>query len=407
LRAYLAVARADDLDVVLRHIVEAARQLVNARYAALGVIAGGRLVRFLHTGMPGEVVAAIGHLPEGKGLLGLLVDYPQSLRLRDIAQHIASVGFPEHHPPMRSFLGVPIHVADRVFGNLYLTEKQDAAEFTADDEELAQALAAAAAVAIENATLLAESRRRQVWQAAMTDVTTALLAGEDPDQALRLLVRHARDTLHAVGAGVTVPTADEATWRVAVTEGVYGQWQDEPVPVQGSATGAAIAAEDLVVIADPLTDERTTETGAREGMGLIGETVAVPVRGEHGITGVLLASREPGEGGFDPLDREMICAIAAHAGLAAELAQVRRDNERLHLMEDRAEIAEDLRHLVIQRLFGLGLALQGAASRTTRPEVRALIETQISEVDAIIREIRAAVFSLDRQSGPGPAGNHS
>lgn len=413
LRAYLAVARADDLDVVLRHIVEAARELVNARYAALGVVAGGRLVRFLHTGMPAEVVAAIGHLPEGKGLLGLLVDYPQSLRLREIADHVASVGFPEYHPPMRSFLGVPIRVADRVFGNLYLTEKQGAAEFTADDEELVQALAAAAAVAIENATLLAESRRRQVWQAAMTDVATALLAGDDPDQALRRLVRHARDTLCAAGAGVTLPTTDEATWRVAVTEGVYARWQDDPVPVHGSATGAAIAADDLVVIGDPGTDERAVVTGG-QGVGLIGETLAVPVRGEHGITGVLLASRRPGEGGFDPLDREMICAIAAHAGLAVELAQVRRDNERLHLIEDRVEIAEDLRHRVIQRLFGLGLALQGAASRTTKPEIRGLIEAQIDEVDAIIREIRAAVFSLDRpphsdaaESRGGPAGVHS
>jgi transcriptional regulator with GAF, ATPase, and Fis domain len=241
LRAYLAVARADDLDVVLRHIVEAARELVNARYAALGVTAGGSADAFLHTGMADDVVAAIGHLPEGKGLLGLLVDYPQSLRLREIAEHVASVGFPEHHPPMRSFLGVPIPVADRVFGNLYLTEKQGAAEFTADDEELVQALAAAAAVAIENATVLAESRRRQLWQAAMTDVTTALLAGEDPEQALRRLVRHAHVTLQAAGAGVCLPTVDEQSWRMAVTEGVFSRWQDAAVPLQGSATGAAIS----------------------------------------------------------------------------------------------------------------------------------------------------------------------
>ena len=405
LRAYLAVARADDLDGVLRQIVEAARELVDARYAALGVIAEGRLVRFLHTGMPAEVVAAIGHLPEGKGLLGLLVDYPQSLRLREIADHVASVGFPEHHPPMRSFLGVPIRVADRVFGNLYLTEKQGTAEFTADDEELVQALAAAAAVAIENATLLAESRRRQVWQAAMTDITTALLGGDDPDQALPGLVRHARETLDAAGAGVCLPTPDEATWRVAVTEGVYTGWQDATVPLQGSVTGAAVAADGLVVIADPVTDGRTMGTAGQQAVGLIGETLAVPVRGEHGITGVLLASRRRGGSGFDALDREMFCAIAAHAGLAVELALVRRDNERLHLIEDRAEIAEDLRHRVIQRLFGLGLALQGAASRSTQPEVRGLIETQIDEVDAIIREIRAAVFSLDRRGGAGPAGN--
>jgi transcriptional regulator with GAF, ATPase, and Fis domain len=206
LRAYLTVAHADDLDTVLRHTVEAARELVDAGYAALGVVNRGRLVRFVHTGMDPQVVARLGHLPEGKGLLGLLVDYPQSLRLRDIGDHVASVGFPEHHPPMRSFLGVPIRVAQRVFGNLYLTDKQGADEFTADDEELAQALAAAAAAAIENATLLAESRRRHTLQTAMVEVTTHLLDGADPDEVLRRLVHHARQTLRGDGAGISMPT---------------------------------------------------------------------------------------------------------------------------------------------------------------------------------------------------------
>ena len=215
LRAYLEVARAHDLDAVLTHIVEAARELVNARYAALGAVARGRLVRSLHTGMDAETVARIGHLPEGKGLLGLLVDYPQTLRLPQIGDHIASVGFPEHHPPMRSLLGVPIRVGERVFGNLYLTEKQGAAEFTHDDAELVQALAAAAAVAIENATLLDESRRRHAWQTAMVQVTTRLLAGATPEEALRQLLRHARETLRAGGAGETVPTDEPGCcgWR--------------------------------------------------------------------------------------------------------------------------------------------------------------------------------------------------
>jgi GAF domain-containing protein len=167
LHAYLAVARADSLDTVLRHVVEAARELVDARYAALGVVSRGRLTRFVHTGMDTDVVTRVGHLPEGKGLLGLLVDYPQSLRLADIADHHASVGFPEHHPPMRSILGVPIQVGDRNFGNLYLTEKRNGAAFTGDDEQLVQALAAAAGAAIENATLLSESRRRHTWQGAV------------------------------------------------------------------------------------------------------------------------------------------------------------------------------------------------------------------------------------------------
>jgi GAF domain-containing protein len=296
---------------------------------------------------------------------------------------------------MRSFLGVPIRVGDRVFGNLYLTEKQEAVEFTTDDEELVQALAAAAAVAIENATLLAESRRRHAWQTAMMDITTGLLAGDDPEAALIRLVRNARQILAAVGAGVNLPTDEAGMWRVAVTDGVYTRWQDAAVPLEGSATGAAMAADDLVVIADPGTDPRTEATGPQRALGVLGETLALPLRGERGITGVLVASRRPGESGFDQLDREMICAMAAQAGLALELAEVRRDNERLHLIEDRSQLAEELRSRAVQRLFAHGLALQGAASRTVRPEVRVTLETQIDEVDAIIRDIRATVFSVE------------
>lgn len=402
LHAYLTVARADDLDTVLRHIVEAARELVNAGYAALGVVRRGRLVRFIHTGMDPEVVARVGHLPEGKGLLGSLVDYPQSLRLRDIAEHVASVGFPEHHPPMRSFLGVPIRVADRVFGNLYLTDKQGADEFTKDDEELAQALAAAAAAAIENATLLTESRRRHTWQTAMVEVTTQLLAGADPDEVLRRLVHHARQTLRGDGAGVSVPTDDPNLLHMATTEGTYHPWQGAAIPIEGTVTGVAIAARGLIVITDPGSDPRTPAT-AEGSDGMIGETAAIPVIGECGVNGVLSVSRRPGDEPFDDLDRDLITAVAAQAGLVLHLTQVRRDNEQVRLIEDRQQIAEDLRHRVIQRLFGHGLALQATASRASNPQTRTAIETQIDEVDAIIRDIRAAVFSLSQPASGAPA----
>jgi two-component system, NarL family, sensor histidine kinase DevS len=398
LRAYLAVARTDDLDVVLRHVVEAARELVNARYAALGVVRSDRLARFVHVGMDDTTVTMIGHLPEGKGLLGLLVDYPQSLRLHDIADHVASVGFPDGHPPMRSFLGVPIRTGDRVFGNLYLTEKQDREEFTADDEELVQALAGAAAVAIENATLLAESRRRQSWQIAMMEITNRLLAGDDPEVALRHLVRQATEILGAAGTGVNVPTEEGGTWRVAATEGVFRRWQDATIPMSGSVTAAAVDAGGLVVVADPSADPRTSATAPEEG--LLGETMAVPLRGEHGVTGVLVTSRRPGDTAFDQLDREMITVIGAHAGLALEIAQVRRDNERLRLVQEREQIADDLRQRAVQRLFAHGLALQGAALRIVKPEVRQAVEDQVTEVDGIIGDIRAAVFPLGPHEPP-------
>jgi GAF domain-containing protein len=394
LHAYLAVARAGNLEIVLRHVVEAARELVNAGYAAIGVVSRGHIVRFVHTGMDSDLVTRVGHLPQGKGLLGVLVDHPESLRLRDIGGHVASVGFPEHHPPMHSFLGVPIRVGDRVFGNLYLTEKQGADEFTSDDEQLAQALAAAAAAAIENATLLAESRRRHTWQTAMIEVSTQLLAGTDSAEVLRKLVHHAREILDADGAGVSVPTHDPHMLRLVVAEGSeYERWIGELIPVAGSVSGTAIAAGHLVVVSDLHTDPRTP-AAAERATGLIGETVAVPLFGDGGVNGVLTASRRPGDEPFDQFDLDLITAVAAHAGLAMQLSQVRLDNEHLRLVEDRQQIAEDLRHRVIQRLFGHGLALQGTASRATNPQTRTAIQTQINEVDAIIRDIRTAVFAL-------------
>ena len=298
-------------------------------------------------------------------------------------------------PLPSSFLGVPIRVADRVFGNLYLTERQGASEFTPDGEELVQALAAAAAVAIENATLLAESRRRQVWQGAMVEITTGLLVGDDPDRALRQLVRHTRELLDAAGAGVNMPADDGQTWRVAVTEGSYERWEDQPVPPEGSVTGAVLTARNnLVLVADPVTDPRKVATAREDAVGIVGESLAVPIRGNSGITGVLVASRRPGDGVFDALDRDMIRAIAAHPGLALELAEVRRDNERLRLLEDREQIAGDLRQRAIQRMSAHGLAVQGAAVRAARPELRQALEAQVAEVDAIIRDIRNAVFSF-------------
>jgi two-component system, NarL family, sensor histidine kinase DevS len=399
LRAYSAIARADDLDVVLRHIVEAARELVNARYAAIGVVADGRLTRFVHTGMDDATVAAIDHLPEGKGLLGLLVDYPQTLRLRDIAEHVASVGFPDNHPPMHSLLGAPIQVGDRVFGNLYLTEKQDRPEFTSDDEELVQALAAAAATAIDNAMLLDETRRRQRWQVAMMEIVTGLLAGDDPDEALKRLVRHAQELVGAEGAGVNIPVEGADHWRVAVTVGSYTRWQDVTIPMAGSVTAAAVAAGDLIVVDDPTADARTAATTKDEVSGSIGQTLAVPLRADRGVIGVLVASRRPGTAGFDPVDRDVIRAIAAHAGLALEIAEVRRDNESLRRIEDRAQIADRLRQQVIQRLFQHGLALQVAAGRATGPEVRESLQRQVVEVDDIIKDIRTAIFTIDSSDG--------
>ena len=205
------------LPVVLRRIVEAARQLVRARYGALGVLApGGGLEEFIHVGIDDETARLIGPLPSGKGLLGALIDDPRPVRLRDMSADIRSSGFPPHHPPMSSFLGVPITVRDVVFGNLYLTEAVSG-EFSTEDEELVTALAATAGVAIENARLFEKARLRQNWLQASTQVTRQLLSveGEDP---LQLIARRVRQVADADLVTVVLPTADDML-RVEVAAG--------------------------------------------------------------------------------------------------------------------------------------------------------------------------------------------
>lgn len=216
LTASLLVSRSTELEEVLRHILGAARHLVGARYCALGVVQHGRLVRFLHEGMEPETVDRIGALPEGKGVLGRLVDDPRALRLTRIDEHPSSVGFPPHHPPMRGFLGVPLRARDQVFGNLYLTEKTDGTDFTAEDEHLILALGSAAGVAIENAMLVAETRHRQAWQTAATRFATDLLSAAAPAEAFEQLVRKAAVLSAGQGAALLEPVDGSDELQVVI-----------------------------------------------------------------------------------------------------------------------------------------------------------------------------------------------
>lgn len=399
LRANMEVARAVTLDEVLTHILGAARTLVGARYAALGVVEDEQLVRFLHVGMDADTVRAIGPLPNGKGLLGRLIDYPEPLRLADIAEHVSSVGFPAHHPPMRSFLGVPIGVGSRNFGNLYLTDKQGASEFSHDDEELATALAAAAGVAIDNAALLNESRRRQRWQTAMTALSTAVLGSDDPAAfAVPQIVANAGTASGAAGICVCVPAADPDHLLVAAAVGVYADRFAATVAIAGSIYGEALRVRRPVVVSDPTSDPRT----AARVPDCTGPMVAIPIRSEVAVTGVLFLCRRPGEPVFDLLDLEMLSAYADHAALVMQLAHARQDNQQLRMVSERQHIAENLHRLVIHRLSRLGMDLLGVAARVQDKQIRATITTKITDTDEIIHELRAAIFALHPDDATRP-----
>ena len=403
LEAVVAVGGQLELEMVLRRIVEAAVKLVNARYGALGVIGeGGRLAEFVPVGLAEHEIAAIHHWPEGRGLLGELVSNPQPLRLHDIAADARSSGFPEGHPRMQTFLGVPVRIRDEVFGNLYLTEKRGGGDFDEEDEALVLALAAAAGVAIENARLYAEARRQQQWLRANAEVTRRLLSGDDPGEVLELVARQA---LEMSGADLVVLALPAGGERLVI-EHACGDGAQAALGLvltaTGSASGLVMASGKPLAVADFSTDDRVA-AAAREQMPL-GPAVLAPLGRAGDVRGVLTAGRHRGALPLSPAAVEMVITFAAQAGIGLELAEHRRDAHRLELLEDRDRIARDLHDLVIQRLFATGMSLQGATALIRDPEVEQRIHQAVDALDETIRDIRSVIFTLQSRGDAEPAG---
>jgi signal transduction histidine kinase len=400
LEAVVAVGNNLELEVVLRQIVEAAVKLVSARYGALGVIGeGGRLTEFVPVGLDEADIARIHHWPEGRGLLGKLITDPRPLRLQDIAADPGSSGFPDGHPPMRSFLGVPVRIRDEVYGHLYLTEKRGG-DFDEEDEALVQALAAAAGVAVENARLYAEARRQQQWLRANSEVTRRLLFGDQPGEVLELVTQQALEISGADLVVLALPAANRSTLVIehACGDGAAGTL-GLVLPAGGSASGIVMASGKALTVEDFSGDTRVAQV-AREHMPL-GPAVLVPLGPAGDVRGVLTAGRHQGALPLSADAVEMLITFAAQAGIGLELAEHRRDAQRLALFEDRDRIARDLHDLVIQRLFATGMSLQGTMALMGDPEVASRVEKAIDALDETIRDIRSAIFSLQsREAEP-------
>ncbi len=403
LEAVVSVGSNLDLEVLLRRIVETAVELVNARFGAIGVIGeGDRLAEFIPVGLTEEQIAQISHWPEGKGLLGLLITDPTPLRLADISEHPASLGFPAGHPPMRSFLGAPIRIRGEVYGNLYLTEKEGSGQFDAEDESVLAALAAAAGVAIENARLYEEARRQQRWLSATTEVTRRLLSGAEVGDALTLITELALEMTGSDLVVVALPTAEGSTLLI---EHAVGEGADEAhglvLPTKDSASGLVLSTGEPLTIADFSTDDRVS-ANAQKHMRL-GPAVLVPLGTAGQVRGVLTAGRRPGSMPLPPAASDMLTTFAAQAAIALQLAEHRRQAERMAMFEDRDRIARDLHDLVIQRLYATGMSLQGASSLIVVPEVADRINRSVDALDDTIREIRSAIFALQTHPEARPA----
>ncbi len=395
LEAVVAIGSGLDLESTLRRIVETAVGLVDATYGALGVIGEGeRLAEFVPVGLSQEEIGAIHHWPEGRGLLGLLIDDPRPLRLADIAAHPASSGFPEGHPPMRGFLGVPVRVRDEVFGNLYLTNKRGGGDFTEDDEAVLVALGAAAGVAVENARLYEAARRQQRWIQASAEVTIRLLSGSEPAEVLAGITRQALELSGADLAVLALP--DEEGRRLTITY-AEGDGADATrglvLPAGESLSGRVLATGVPVTSADFAADERAA-AAAREAMSQIGPAIVFPLGLPGNVRGVLTVGRRHGAAPFPPAQADVVASFAAQAGVALELAASRTEAQRLSLYEDRDRIARDLHDLVIQRLYATGMSLEGTMPMITRPEVASRITNAVDAMDETIKEIRATIFGL-------------
>ncbi|GJF34485.1 histidine kinase [Kitasatospora sp. NE20-6] len=404
LEAVLDVGRDLELTQALRHIVEAAVTLVDAEYGALGVIGeDDTLSQFIPVGVSDEQRERIGPLPSGRGLLGELIRNPVPLRLDEIADHPSSVGFPAGHPPMHGFLGVPIRVRDKVFGNLYLTEKRGSGVFDAEDEAVLATLAVAAGVTIDNARLYTQARLRERWLTAGAEVTSSLLSGDREQTVLDLLVTRASEIAGADLAVVALclPGTGELEVRMAV--GLRGSdHQGLVLPVEGSFMGSAMRSADLVVSPDVRKDPRITAGPPRwEGLG---PALAVPIgTAEGGVRGVLMLARAEGAPLFDADESAPLKGFAAQAAVAMELADRRRDSEQVALLRERDRIARDLHDLAVQRLFATGMTLQGATRFIEHPEASERVLRAIDDLDETAKTIRSTIFGL-RAKRSGPAG---
>lgn len=399
--AILAITSGLKLDATLRAIVHTAAELVDARYGALGVRGyDHRLVEFVYEGIDEETRHLIGSLPEGRGVLGALIEEPKPIRLDDISRHPASVGFPLHHPPMRTFLGVPVRIRDEVFGNLYLTEKADGQPFSDDDEVLVQALAAAAGIAVDNARLFEESRTREAWIEATRDIGTQMLAGADRAMVFRLIAEEALTLMAGAATLVAVPLDDEAP-ACEVDDLVIVEVAGEISPAVKQMT-VAVSGTSIGGVFHDRTPRRFDRLDlAVDGPVEPGPALVLPLRAADTVAGVLVALRSADEQPFSDKQLDMMAAFADQAALAWRLATAQRQMREVEILTDRDRIARDLHDHVIQRLFAVGLTLQGAAPRARVPAVRESIYSSIDDLQEIIQEIRSAIFDL--HAGPSRA----
>ncbi|MBO0980630.1 GAF domain-containing protein [Microbacterium sp. SD291] len=392
LSATQAVVEESELSVVLRRIVDAAVALVDAEYGALGVISpeGDSLDEFIYVGLDESAAAAIGNLPTGHGLLGALIVEPHPIRLSHMRSDRRASGFPAHHPPMDSFLGVPVRVRGEVFGNLYLTNRREG-QFTSEDEQLIEALATTAGFAIENARLLDQARTRERWMKTAAELSSSVLSS--PTETSLDLISGRIFDLPDIDQVTIVLTDDEGkNVRVAAARG----------PGEATLRGSVLET-DAVCAGSVLSDgkprslprgEPTDDPLRLTRDGAEGPVLVAPLRTRARLWGAVCIARSPSGRRFTATETESAADLASRASIALELAHAREEGQRSMLADDRRRIARDLHDHVIQQLFGTGLTLQAVASGLPSGPATERLNESVAQLDDAITQIRNVIFAL-------------
>lgn len=402
LAAMRSVGSGLELHSTLERICEAAATLTDARYAGIGVVDedGDALADFVFHGVDAGTARRIGRFPDGhKGLLGALIREPEPVRLPDVTEDPRSWGFPEHHPRMRAFLGVPIRVQGEVFGNLYLGEKRGGDPFNDYDVNMVRVLATEAGIAIGNARLYEAAKQRERWIDGSVAVTTALLSGGDAEEALQVVAERARRLSGSAAGIVLLPAAEGGMEIVAVASEQPSDQLGRVVPPDSEIVARLLDGHP-VFVADAGSDPRMLSALARA----YGPIMALPLQSGGRVMGALVTPRARGERPFTEAERTLAVQFASQAALALMMAEAQRDRERLAVYEDRDRIARDLHDLVIQRLFATGMMLESAQRGPLVPEVRRGVGSAVDELDVTIQEIHTAIFALQQGPAEAPSG---
>jgi len=406
-KASLELVRDVSLETLLERIAATACEQAGARYAAVGVLdEDGNLTKFITVGMTAEQIKRIAHPPLGLGLIGELMDTDLPVRVPVISEHPHSVGFPPNHPPMTSFLGVPIRAVDRQLGQIYLTEKLDAPEFTADDEKIIQMLATYATTAIQNARLVEQMKerditltRRNVDMALLNGIATTLTGSLEVDEILKITLGQVMSYMKMEAGEIFLLEDDGETLRMVLHRGQAAEvfWLRNIFKVGEGFIGLVAESRKSAVSRDLPADVRIM----RDGVVKAGfrQMVCTPlVSGENimGVMSVLTRSTEP----IDDLNVDLVAALGTWAGLAIENARLHQNARRLAVLEERDRIGMDLHDGIIQSIYAVGLSLESVYHDLDTGIPKERIQRSIESLNQAIKDIRAYILDLrPRQLG--------